>query len=164
MTRRHVQKRNLADRFPPSPPCGCAVCLGFCARPGWWTVAEAAAALQAGYADRMMLEISPERAFGVLAPAFRGCEGSFALQAFAGRGCVFLKAGRCELHGTGFQPLECRFCHHDRPGQGPRCHAAIEQEWRCPAGRALVADWCKRRGLWSLLDRCGLGKLKEGLA
>ena len=62
---------NLAKRFPPSKPCSCDICLGYCQRPGWWTVEEAAKAIEAGYADRMMLEMSPELTFGVLSPAFK---------------------------------------------------------------------------------------------
>jgi hypothetical protein len=108
----------------------------------------------------MMLEVAPERTFGVLAPAFKGCEGSFALQECASNGCGFLINNHCELYGTGVQPLECRFCHHDRPGQGPVCHAAIEREWQAPASRALVAQWCQLAGLWELLSAYGLEKLK----
>ena len=131
----------LATRYPPSEPCGCEVCRSYCRRPGWWTVEECARAIKAGLARRMMLEISPERSFGVLAPAFRGNEGAFALQEFANRGCGFLVEERCELHGSGLQPLECRFCHHDRVGQGPRCHADIERDWNTPQGQALVEQW-----------------------
>jgi hypothetical protein len=123
-------------------------------------VRQAAAALNAGYANRMMLEVAPERTFGVLAPAFRGCEGGFALEQHAARGCAFLNDERCELHSTAFQPWECRVCHHDRPGLGPRCHAAIEEDWKTPAGRALVARWCKLTGIWNDLGRYGLEKLK----
>jgi hypothetical protein len=96
----------------------------------------------------MMLEMAPDRSFGVLAPAFRGNEVAFAAQRFADRGCTFLKDGRCDLHGTGFQPLECRFCHHSRPGQGPACHAALERDWRTPAGQRLVVRWAKGTGFW----------------
>jgi hypothetical protein len=110
----------------------------------------------------MMLEISPERTFGVLSPAFKGCEGFFALQDCKSNGCTFLKDNRCELHGSGFQPLECRFCHHDRPGLGPLCHADIEKDWHTPAGRALVAKWCKEAGLWDNLGAYGLENFKMG--
>jgi hypothetical protein len=154
------RKKTLADKYPPSEPCACEICLAYCVRPGWWTVREAAGALNAGYAGRMMLEVSPERTFGVLSPAFKGCEGAFALNTHARRGCNFLKDNRCELYGTGFQPLECRFCHHDRPGLGPRCHTAIEKDWLTPAGRALVAGWSKLTGVWDLLSACGLERLK----
>lgn len=133
--------KSLTEKYPPSLPCDCEVCRSFCVRPGWWTVKEADRALAAGYGSRMMLEISPERSFGVLSPAFRGCEGVFAVHEMADRGCNFLIAGRCELHGTGFQPLECRFCHHDRPGCGESCHADLENDWNTPAGQKLVLQW-----------------------
>ena len=141
-------KRALIERFPPSQPCTCAVCVGYCARPGWWTVDEARQALEAGYGRRMMLEMSPDHSFGVLSPAFKGNEVDFAQERFKSQGCTFLKEDRCELFGTGHTPLECRFCHHDRPGQGPKCHAAIEKEWNSPAGKALVVLWSKQTGFW----------------
>lgn len=149
----------LALAYPASEPCACEVCRRYCLRPGWWTVAEAAAALAAGHGGRMMLEIAPERTFAVLAPAFRGCEASFALQRFADRGCNFLADGRCELHGTGYQPLECRFCHHDRAGLGPQCHAALEHDWRTAEGRALVSKWARIFHARAELQRLGLGRI-----
>jgi hypothetical protein len=143
--------KTLAEKYPPSEPCGCDICLGYCLRPGWWTVEEAAGAIRAGFANRMMLEMSPDRSFGVLSPAFKRCEGNFALNFYNAQGCCFLKENRCELHGTGHQPLECRFCHHDRPGLGQRCHADIEKDWNTPAGRALVVSWGKLIGFWNCL-------------
>jgi hypothetical protein len=89
----------------------------------------------------MMLEVSPEMTFGVLSPAFKGCEMNFALQAFSKSGCNFLSDGLCELHGTGLEPLECRFCHHTRRGMGQKCHADLERDWNSAKGRALVAKW-----------------------
>ena len=144
-TKRHT---SLVEKYPPSKPCSCDICLGYCKRPGWWTVEEAARVFEYGYANRMMLEMAPERSFGVLSPAFKGCEGDFALEQYADRGCTFLKENLCELHGTGFQPLECRFCHHDRPGMGDRCHADIEKEWNTPTGRGLVVRWSKQTVFW----------------
>jgi hypothetical protein len=140
-------QKTLAEKYPPSRPCACEICLGYCARPGWWTVEEAARAIDAGYGNRMMLEMSPDRSFGVLSPAFRGCEIDFALDRYKTQGCTFLNENRCELHGTGFQPLECRHCHHDRPGAGPRCHADLESDWNTPAGGALVVRWARLTGL-----------------
>jgi hypothetical protein len=117
--------------------------VGYCARPGWWAVAEAARAIEAGYAQRMMLEVAPEFTFGVLSPAFKGCEMQLALNEFASYGCTFFTNNKCELHGTGYQPLECRYCHHDRLGMGPKCHADIEKDWNTPAGQALILRWCE---------------------
>jgi len=142
-----MQKINLTEKYPPSRPCTCDVCLNFCQRPGWWKVNEAKKAIEAGYANRMMLEISPEFTIGVLAPAFKGNEGNIALQIFAHTGCTFLKDDLCELFGTGFQPLECRFCHHNRPGSGEKCHSALERDWHSKTGQKLAIEWCRLTGL-----------------
>lgn len=144
---------NLVKKYPPSVPCSCDVCLDYCQRPGWWTVEEAARAIDAGYAGRMMLEVSPELTFGVLSPAFKRNEGDLALQANAGNGCTFLRDGLCELFGTGIQPLECRFCHHSRKGYGRSCHLDIERDWYSQAGQKLVIRWGELTGFF---ERQGL--------
>ena len=93
-----------------------------------------------------MLEVSPDFSFGVLSPAFRGCEQYFALQEFSRFGCNFLSNGLCDLHSTGLMPLECRFCHHSRSGLGPKCHADIEKDWKTPKGQALMTKWIDEYG------------------
>jgi hypothetical protein len=138
---RRKRQLTLAAKYPPSPACSCDICKSYCRRPGWWTVEEAAEAIESGYGKRMMLEMAPDFSFGVLSPAFKGCEVQFAYQEFASAGCTFLMDGKCELHGTGHQPLECRFCHHDRVGLGPDCHADLEKDWNTQAGRALIVKW-----------------------
>lgn len=148
-----MKRIDLIRRYPPSPPCSCPTCRAWCVRPGWWTVAEAASAIDAGYAGRMMLEMSPGFAFGVLSPAFKGNEGAVALDALAQRGCTFLAAEGCELFATDFRPLECRFCHHSRQGRGARCHRAIEKDWRTKEGQKLVIAWA---GLTGCFERHGI--------
>ena len=148
MSRRKAKHiRNLVEKYPPSEPCACEICVGYCRRPGWWTVEQASSAIDAGYGSRMMLEIAPELTFGVLAPAFKGSERSIATNICAGNGCTFLKQNLCELFGTGHQPLECRFCHHERKGLGPKCHADLERDWNTPKGQALVERWIRQIGL-----------------
>jgi hypothetical protein len=115
-------------------------------------VEEASRVIDAEYTDRMMLEIAPDCSFGVLSPAFKGCESNFALSLYADRGCTFLKEDRCELFGTGLQPLECRYCHHDRRGMGSRCHADIEKDWHTSAGQALVERWSRLTGFWQRVN------------
>lgn len=142
MTRASKRPERLELKYPRSEPCACEVCRAYCRRPGWWTVKQAARALEAGLGARMMLEMSPDRRRAVLSPAFKGNEGTYAFSEFAAGGCGFLTPeGACELHGTGLQPLECRFCHHDRRGDGPKCHRDLEKDWDSPSGRALVARW-----------------------
>lgn len=136
--------KTLADKYPPSEPCSCNICVNYCKRPGWWTVEEARQALHAGLANRMMLEISPERDFGVLSPAFKGNECNYALQLFSENGCTFLKNNLCELYGSGFQPLECRFCHHERKGEGIECHLDLEKDWHTKEGQELVTLWIRK--------------------
>ena len=153
-TRYRQASKGLKEKYPPSEPCSCAICLTYCSRPGWWTVAEAARAMKGGYEKQMMLEVSPEQTFGVIAPAFKGCEGFFALEEFAHNGCAFLKDNRCELHGTNLLPLECAFCHHTRIGQGQKCHMDIEREWDTENGQALVVRWMKSTGLWKMRHLC----------
>ncbi len=138
---RHKRKLTLAAKYPPSPPCSCDICRNYCKRPGWWTVDEAARAIEAGYGKRMMLEMAPELTFGVLSPAFKGCEVRFSYNEYAFAGCTFLVNDKCELHGTGYQPLECRYCHHERVGMGPYCHADIEKDWNTEVGRSLIVRW-----------------------
>jgi len=67
----------------------------------------------------------------------------FAYNEYASMGCTFFVDHKCELHGTGYEPLECRYCHHERAGMGPRCHADIEKDWNTSAGRALIVKWCE---------------------
>ena len=155
--KKNKHPKTLVQKYPPSAPCVCDTCLSFCARPGWWTVAQAKAAMSAGHTGRMMLEMAPDRSFGVLSPAFKGNEGKVALSIYAARGCCFLEENRCKLFGSGFQPLECRFCHHDRSGQGPQCHADLEKDWNTPPGRQLVARWLKESGLWERQFLLGSG-------
>ena len=143
--------------YPPSKPCSCEICMNYCQRPGWWSVDEATQAIDTGYADRIMLEMSPELTFGVLSPAFKGNEGEIAVQFYSQNGCTFLSGNRCELYGTGFQPMECRFCHHTRKGMGKECHSAIEMDWHSQAGQRLVIRWMK---LMHVLDKYGFHVLE----
>jgi hypothetical protein len=111
--RKAKHKKTLLEKFPPSEPCTCEICL---------------------------------LTFGVLSPAFKGCERSVATTQFSNNGCTFLQKDRCEMYGTGYQPLECRFCHHERRGLGTRCHAELEKDWKTPAGQALIETWIKQVG------------------
>jgi hypothetical protein len=109
-------------------------------------VEEASRAIDLGYGDRMMLEVSPEMTFGVISPAFKGAEKNFALQEHSANGCTFLKDSLCELFETSVQPLECRFCHHDRIGLGKKCHDALEKDWNTHAGQKVVKKWIEKIG------------------
>lgn len=139
----------LYKKFSPSEPCSCKICLKYCKRPGWWTLYEAKKAIDSGFAKRMMLEISPDGNFGVLSPSFKGNEGNYAFQIFSNQSCTFLHNNLCELFGSEFQPLECRYCHHSRKNKGIKCHAAIEKEWNSEASKRLIVEWGNLIGFWN---------------
>jgi len=52
------------------------------------------------------------------------------------------------LFGTGLQPLECRFCHHNRKGSGIRCHHDIEKEWKTNEAKRVIVRWGNLTGFW----------------
>ncbi len=139
---------NLYEKYPPSEPCSCSICVNFCKRPGWWTVEEASRVIDSGFANRMMLEISPERDFAVLSPSFKGNECNYAFQIFSKNGCTFLNNGLCDLFGTGLQPIECHFCHHMRMGSGKKCHLEIAKDWNTTEAKRLIVRWGNLTGLW----------------
>jgi hypothetical protein len=134
---------NIYTLFPPSESCTCDICRNYCKRSGWWTVDEFEKILKTPFYKRVMLEVSPELTFGVLSPAFKGCENNFALQEYSKNGCTFLKNNLCELYETGNQPLECKFCHHDRIGKGIECHQALENQWNTVKGQKIIRHWIK---------------------
>jgi len=137
----------LYDTFPPSEGCGCPTCRSYCNRPGWPLVEEARLAIEGGYGSRLMLEFAPGFAYGILAPAFKGNEGTFALQACSTNGCTFLVDGQCTVFQQPFRPIECRFCHHGRPGQGLKCHLEVARDWNTSKGKRLVKRWLALQGL-----------------
>jgi len=147
-----VKNHNLLyAKYPPSKSCSCDICVNYCKRPGWWTVNEAKNVVSSNYSNNIMLEISPEFSFGVLSPAFKGNEKQIAQNDFSHNSCTFHKNNLCDLFGSGMQPLECRFCHHERIGLGIKCHNDIEKDWNTSYGKKIVEIWCKSVGLWDFI-------------
>ncbi len=135
------KQASFYQRYPPSVPCSCKICLYFCNRPGWWLVSEARLAIENGLSQKMMLEFSPDFTFAVLSPAFKGNESYFALQLYSKNKCTFLQENRCSIYNKPFQPAECRFCHHERIGQGKKCHIEIGHDWNTKKGKRLIKSW-----------------------
>ena len=137
----------LYKRFPPSPACSCSICAYYCRRPGWPLVEEARLAIELGMAGRLMLEFAPDFSFGILAPAFKGNEGHCAFTLYSHNGCTFLCDSGCEIFDAAYRPIECRFCHHNRPDQGLSCHLAVARDWDTSKGRRLVHRWLSMQNL-----------------
>lgn len=103
--KRKKKHRSLRDKYPPSEPCSCEICRSYCVRPGWWTVEEASKAIKAGYGHRMMLEIAPEMTFGVLSPAFKGCEGFMLCRSIQKTDAIFIQTAFVSFSGQVCRPL-----------------------------------------------------------
>jgi len=146
-------------KLKPSEPCTCEVCVGMCKRPGWPTPEEAARLMDAGLADRLMLDYwVGEPDIEVICPANPGYEGAHAWEPSGfvdalcligsgfGRdnpllsGCTFFKNGLCEIHESGAKPIECRVGHHD--AAIPKgSHEQVAQLWTTDEAKAVVARW-----------------------
>jgi len=148
------------SQFEPSAPCSCRVCKGMCKRACWPTPQEAQALLDAGYADRLMLDAwiggfddSYEDVY-IVCPSTPGyCGGLapglgddfnwmdvFGDGALANGGCVMQKNGLCMLHDKGLKPIEGRVAHHSKDSDN--LHEAVARTWDSDVGRAVVERFC----------------------
>lgn len=116
------------------------------------TPEEAAAAIRAGYAHRLMkdwfgsgpVEYEDAEVFQI-SPAIVGYEASPApstarIVALGKGPCTFLKDGLCEIHDSGFKPIQCRNAHHSKGTVEPSVEE-METIWNTDEGRAVVAEW-----------------------
>jgi len=152
---------DVEDPDNASRGCTCDKCVSCCTRnPGWMSPEEATAAIKAGYAARMMRDrLYPDDRYGndeniyILAPASQGCEGQDAPEPLClfdyfmgwckGR-CTFLNAeNRCDIHDSGFKPIQCREALACTPSSrtGREGNFAVARLWDTPEGRTTLALW-----------------------
>jgi Fe-S-cluster containining protein len=130
--------------------CSCKKCKEECRRlPGWFTPEEAAKAIEAGYAPRMsavvQLHHKTSEPITALAPSIAGSEGKRYYHRM-GR-CTFLNhLDRCEIHQSGFKPVECRLGFSCR---AHTCPTELEMfaMWNTLEGKAAVEKWRSRKDL-----------------
>lgn len=141
--------------------CQCPKCVRACQHlPGKFNPDEADRAIDAGYADRMMLDwLEPSYQVGnderipILAPAALGHEGriaptldemypdgflSFPTEA-VDLPCALFKNGKCTIHDSDFKPQQCRttfVC----TGAGDNNYD-IARLWDTDRGRQVVQKW-----------------------
>ena len=142
--------------------CACSKCISCCeSNPGWMTPVEAERAIAAGYGDRLMLdwlepsdELKNKKRIWVLAPASISYEGRNApempelsiglLGGWWEKGkCTFLKKKRCEIHSSGFKPLQCReslACTTSRP-PGYLSNYSMAKLWKTREAKSIVKRW-----------------------
>lgn len=142
------------------PKCACKKCVELCRRnPGWMTPQEARAAMAAGYAPRMMrdwlepcAEVGNDARIYVLAPASRDCEGRdapeldlFSCDTEKGRCVLLTREGKCEIHDSGFKPIQCRTALGCQRNVG-QINYETARLWDNDEGRAAVAEWMRAVG------------------
>jgi Fe-S-cluster containining protein len=154
----------------PVDSCICEQCVSACKRiPGLFHPTEALRAIRAGYADDLMSVwasdehryYSLRRHWRVLMPISapppyirqseffdpRRRRGGFEA---VGR-CIFLNVdNRCEIHDSGFKPVECRHALLCKSVNTDRQHDGAKAAWDSPVGRFVLDLW-KRE-----LERIGL--------
>lgn len=121
--------------------CKCSACKGCCEKvPGWFTPTEAMLAIEAGFASRL----SAVKEYGVvaIAPSPVGYEGRAKHH---GPGvCNFLtKDGLCEIHNSGFKPIECRTGFGCSPGADYPELETMHEMWASEEGHNAVETWRK---------------------
>lgn len=143
------------------PSCQCEDCVNCCkTNPGWMTPVEAMAAMDAGLANRLMRDwlATTEDVEGVevLAPASVGCEGEdapdfnifdmfliavFDAPFYKGR-CNFLtEDNKCEIHDSGFKPIQCRTSLGCSDERGEWSNYKTADLWRTEEGAAAIKRW-----------------------
>lgn len=143
--------------------CTCKSCISACKRiPGLFHPVEALAAIRAGMArDLMVVWVDNEarsaklrRQWRVIMPLSAPSLAIRKDPAFdphrrretweANGRCVFLNVDdRCEIHDSGYKPIECRaamLCASDDE-KVDRKHASAKAAWNTPVGRFVVNLW-----------------------
>lgn len=125
--------------------CACEECQAMCQRrPCWPTPIDAARLIEAGYADRLMIDwwfdrVASKTVF-ILTPAIAGRESSEAPAQPSGR-CTFLdEQNLCQLHALNLKPTEGQLalCQNRTP-EG--LHEQIGTTWDTVEARELIEQW-----------------------
>lgn len=125
------------------PSCDCEECRHACQEvPGWFTPVEAVRAINAGYAKRM--SAVRERGVYALAPSIAGAEGEITI---FWPGCCnfFTQEGKCEIHNSGFKPVECRAGYGCRPTPEYPEIGVMYELWRSTDGIKAIELWLEEK-------------------
>ncbi len=137
--------------------CHCTQCRAACEFiPGWMMPGKARTAIARGFAHRLMLcwysGYKTKRIY-VLSPAAAGHEGKIGPQSvmsgkdWKGGTCTFYKNQQCEIHSSGFKPLECRLalrCDVAIGRQADDAHKhGIPRAWDSWRSRRIIRRWLR---------------------
>jgi hypothetical protein len=125
--------------------CSCSECRDMCKTRCWPSPEEARKMIEVGLAFRMMKEThyirNVEGEVYVICPAIPLFGGKDAPWAVARKGCVFFtRDQKCELHGTGYKPIEARLadCRFETQDD---LHDGVGALWGSEEGREVVGLW-----------------------
>jgi hypothetical protein len=125
--------------------CACPECVAMCQhRPCWPTPDDVRHLIEAGYADRLMVDWwfdrDKNKTIYLLTPAIAGRESGEAPAHPEGQ-CTFLDTdGLCQIHDNGLKPTEGQIALcGDRTPEG--LHEQIARTWDDAAAQALIDRW-----------------------
>ncbi len=135
----------MPDLHKDFQACACPECVAMCRhRPCWPTPNDAQRLIEAGYADRLMVDWwfdrDKSKTIYLLSPAIVGRESGEAPAHPEGQ-CTFLdEAGLCRLHDLGLKPTEGQIALCDnRTPEG--LHEQIARTWDEANAQALIDRW-----------------------
>ena len=128
--------------------CDCERCSRMCHAPCCGTPDDIRRLIDAGYADRLMLDDWDEgiKPVDMLKPALKGAESQRApWETESMRGCTFWRDGKCELHKLGLKPSQGKLALHGQTReQGDEINDYIRKNWKeTAATKKLIALWKK---------------------
>ena len=130
--------------------CSCEVCVAMCEhRPCWGTPDEIEKIIDAGFANKLMLDYwvyQSKKEIGdinILCGAIVGYEKGNAPFIPIGRCSFLMKNNRCKLHKLGLKPSEGRVADCKDKKGGNSLHRKVAMTWRTKKATKLVERWLK---------------------
>lgn len=124
--------------------CDCEKCSQMCQASCCGTPEDINKLIEAGYADRLMLDDWPGDA-DILKPALKGYESESAPWEVATKeGCTFWKNGKCELHISGLKPTQGKLALHSlSEDQEQYISELLRDSWNTILAEEIIEKWKK---------------------
>jgi hypothetical protein len=134
--------------------CTCERCKDMCRRRVCWpTPEQAERIINAGFADRMMLDYwEGNQRIYIVAPASKGNEAAVSPWWPGGPCCLQGEDGLCQIHSLGLKPVEAMVAYCGDSGDKEKeaaydeLHEAVAMDWDSAKGRKVVKLWKNKVG------------------
>ena len=139
------RKKNLPLQEIPTYECECDECKQYCKqRSCWGTPADIMRLIDAGYANRLMLDWwagdgSNYNDILLIVPAIKGAEGDLCPYDPRGTCTFFTDDELCEIHKI--KPLEGKTSYHNSSNKLYNTHERIAMSWDSEEGQKVVDRW-----------------------